>query len=133
MGDLINKLPNELLERIFLEIPHSPFSDLNKLELVCKKWNSINSSINLKKIRIQCLCLGPILKYAMIKCKAINHFCICLLGCHCVSSCNANIHPCVCFYDYRYTSNCRSTDFHKCICLNTKIKKKIPYCRFFRK
>lgn len=104
---MINDLPEELLGNIFKIVYGTmPHINSHKLELVCKKWNRILDNRIFISIRRTCICLGPLLGYAM-DCTALNHFCICLRGLHCVPVCKASKHDCSCYNMPQYLNCCR--------------------------
>ena len=73
----LNDLPNEILEKIFINIKNY---DNVQLEQVCKKWYKICSIKFVKNIRNQCICLSVGNKVEKIRfCKAKSHPCICIL------------------------------------------------------
>jgi hypothetical protein len=105
----MNILPFEVLENIFTFIPYKD----NKIELVCKKWDSICKYTKLKEIRNPCMCNdGP---FQAHECKSQKHNCICHKSLHDANSCNSNNHPCICKNGIHHTRSCQS-DNHVCMC-----------------
>ena len=105
---LIQSLPDELLEQIFIKIYKNKE---NQIELVCKRWNRILSNQIIKRIRNQCLCIS----YNSI-CFALKHRCICDDGPYHAIYCRSDKHPCICSKGPNNAYRCKAKN-HPCICL----------------
>ena len=119
-------LPNELIEKIFIE------TDPNvKLELVSKRFNIIANSDYVINNRFSCICLKHYYHFELAGefCKAKKHKCVCNLGFpSSVKYCRAKEHPCVCNQNPHIQKECRS-ETHPCTCDNI-IPDSIIECRF---
>lgn len=104
-----NELPCEIKEIIFILVPHE-----NRIELVCKEWNTICSLNYIRTIRIPCICIQSI-SFAR-HCKAIEHECICDISAHGAKECRyEDEHPCICMDGPHSAMHCKGID-HLCIC-----------------
>lgn len=105
---LIQSLPNELLEIIFINIKKTTDT---KIELVCKRWNQICLNPIIYSLRIPCLCSSY-----NNECNAVIHKCICLKGPYHALHCRSSTHPCICNKGPNNAYRCKSK-IHQCICL----------------
>lgn len=118
-------LPQEILEIIFIQIDKD-----DKLELVCKYWNSICKQEKIQMLREPCVCMFKqncmsknhecichiSLKHSYI-CKAIEHICICYDGSFSADACLAQEHLCICEEGESCIHSCREkAGKHLCIC-----------------